>query len=362
MQNIDLGNTGNDGNGDTLREGGAKINANFNELSSSIAASASGVLQFETLADAVVYYDGSSPSDYTRFDVRDDDPNNGEYIFLSTEADNYRFENPFANTNNIVTLADPTNLAELNAITGMVEGDLAVVTNYLNDKVTFIYDGTSWIRAKAQEFSAVVRYNETSEEFEFIDDSAHTPLGTLGITTNPTTNFQFSIQYPTSTTIGAVVAGVDEEFARRGMFIGASVGNGESFFKVVKQGFNVRLGGTGGGVIVANETSTLLKADSFTITHDAGTGETTISHPTIPCQIDSRALAYDTGNVLRPFVKSFTPTGAVLTWWKRSDNTQQLALATTMKAVYQQLGTYQMPNNVISDSGNFWIKGTFYTA
>lgn len=53
--------------------------------------------------------------------------------------------------NRVITLADPTDLAELNAITGMAQGDLTVVTNYLNDKVTFIYDGTNWIRASNYE-------------------------------------------------------------------------------------------------------------------------------------------------------------------------------------------------------------------
>lgn len=65
------------------------------DLSNQISASANGVLQFATLADAVAYYNANTPDDYTRFDVRDDDSNNGEYIFISTEVDNYRFERLF---------------------------------------------------------------------------------------------------------------------------------------------------------------------------------------------------------------------------------------------------------------------------
>lgn len=65
------------------------------DLSNQISASANGVLQFATLADATTYYNANTPNDYTRFDVRDDSLSNGEYIFLSTEDENYRFENPF---------------------------------------------------------------------------------------------------------------------------------------------------------------------------------------------------------------------------------------------------------------------------
>lgn len=269
------------------------------------------------------------------------------------------------NKNNIVTLADPTNLAELNAITGMNEGDLAVVTNYLNDKVTFIYDGTSWILAQAQEFSVVVRYNNDSGEFEFIDDSGHAPLGALSIQTDPLGGFQFSITKPDSDKIGAVIAGVDEEFARRGYFIGASVANDVSYFSITKQGFNVRaqFNATAGDLVIANDSASLVRDQDISVTHDPATGITTFSHPTLVMEINRRAIAHPFLNntTLRPQVVSENSTSCSVKWYNYSDNSQQIAFSSSMKMILEQKGTYIIPTDRVSDAGNFWIKGTFYT-
>ena len=266
------------------------------------------------------------------------------------------------NTINLITLADPTNLAELNAITGMSEGDLTVVTNYLNDKVTFIYDNVNWIRAKSQEFHAVVKYNETTALYEFVDDSDYTPLGILGITTRPGVDYQFSIQYPTSSTIGSVVAGLDEEYSKHGYFIGTNVGKSETLFRITKQGFNVNIGLDNGDLKVIEDTNTLVKTDDVTVIHDDITGETTIGHSSINCNIDNSAFVSDRKNVLRPYIKSHTSTSAIITWWKWSDNGQQFVISNDMKINYGNHGIYVVPGKTMTDAGKISIKGTLYTA
>lgn len=267
--------------------------------------------------------------------------------------------------NRVITLADPTDLAELNAITGMAEGDITVVTNYLNDKVTFIYDGTNWILAQAQEFRAVVRYNEDSGKFEFIDDTGHTPMGALSIQTDPLNGFQFSITKPDSDKIGAVIAGVDEQFAERGYFIGASVSNNTSYFRVTKQGFNVRAqySSGAGDLVIANDSSSLIKDQDISVTHDPATGITTFSHPDIVTRINRRAIAHPNyhNTILRPQVVTESSTGCTVKWYNYSDNTQVTAFSSSMRMVLEQKGGYIVPTDRVSATGNFWIKGTFYT-
>lgn len=65
------------------------------ELTDLLSASANGVLQFGTKSNAIAYYTSNTPDNYTRFDVRDDGDNNGEWIFLDTEIDDVKFERNF---------------------------------------------------------------------------------------------------------------------------------------------------------------------------------------------------------------------------------------------------------------------------
>ncbi len=65
------------------------------DLADSISASANGVLQFATKSEAIAYYVSNTPDDYTRFDVRNDESNNGEYVFLAGATDDIDFQQPF---------------------------------------------------------------------------------------------------------------------------------------------------------------------------------------------------------------------------------------------------------------------------
>ena len=70
-QNIGIGSSANDGNGDTLRTAGSKINANFREIYTFLADSNNLSTQISLENDAVVF-EGSSTDDFeTRLKVTD---------------------------------------------------------------------------------------------------------------------------------------------------------------------------------------------------------------------------------------------------------------------------------------------------
>ena len=62
-QNIGIGSSANDGNGDTLRTAGSKINANFREIYTFLADSNNLSTQISLENDAVVF-EGSSTDDF----------------------------------------------------------------------------------------------------------------------------------------------------------------------------------------------------------------------------------------------------------------------------------------------------------
>lgn len=83
------------------------------DLSNQITASANGVLQFATLAEATNYYTENTPEDYTRFDVRDDDTNNGEYVFLDSEPNDYRLERRFSSVDTFDNINELLNIEKV---------------------------------------------------------------------------------------------------------------------------------------------------------------------------------------------------------------------------------------------------------
>ena len=267
-----------------------------------------------------------------------------------------------------ITLSDIAVLTELNALTGMNENDSVVVLNYLNQKVNYQYVSSAWKRITDLTVDCVVRYNETTSLFEFIDSGLHTPIGVSGITTDPTASFQFSVQHGDGVRIGSIIAGVDEEFAERGHFIGASVANDESFFTITKNGFNVRcqyssnaLGSGSPGIVINEDPSSLLKRVDMTVSHNETTGQTTFTLVDIVTRINSswQATPQGTNTTLRPQVVSQTTTSCVVEWYDQATNAQQLTLSTSMRAVISNLGMYAIPSDRVSDVGNYWIKGLF---
>lgn len=60
QQTIDLGSAPNDGTGDTIRDGGTKINANFTELYAAIGANVVTVLVTDPNGDALTTGDGKA--------------------------------------------------------------------------------------------------------------------------------------------------------------------------------------------------------------------------------------------------------------------------------------------------------------
>lgn len=263
--------------------------------------------------------------------------------------------------NRVITLADPTDLAELNAITGMSEGDLTVVTNYYNDKVTFIYTDSEWIRKGKIEVDCVVRYNEITQVFEFVDDAQHIPQGVVGLDSD--SPYNFTVTYPLSGKIGSANITVDEEFAHRGFFVGASVSNSEIRAEVYKQGFKVRMGWSSGNseFRIAEDGDNFIKQPYVTATFDAATSYFTFSHPDIAVtRMGARFLKMSYGNsdtaaMYRPVLVSFTDTSSV---WKLLDKEGALVTVNSSgyKFDYGDSGSWRVKNDLIGDSGNFWVS------
>lgn len=99
IQEILNGSFDEDPDAEKIRISFDKAKENFSYLETTKAtkeeleASVNGVMQFATLALAIA--ENPVPSDYTRFDVRNDGDNNGQYIYLASETNGVRFESVF---------------------------------------------------------------------------------------------------------------------------------------------------------------------------------------------------------------------------------------------------------------------------
>ena len=63
-QNIGIGSAANDGNGDTLRAAGQKINANFVELYNKLGGDSDTLSEQMTISVGTISFEGSASDDY----------------------------------------------------------------------------------------------------------------------------------------------------------------------------------------------------------------------------------------------------------------------------------------------------------
>ena len=77
---------------------------------------------------------------------------------------------------------------------------------------------------KIKLIACAIRYNSNTSEWEFIDDSGHTPINVDSITTYDFSHFRLNYSFSGST-VGTLIMTPDESFANCGVFTGASVGS-----------------------------------------------------------------------------------------------------------------------------------------
>ena len=128
-QNIGIGSSANDGNGDTLRTAGSKINANFREIYTFLADSNNLSTQISLENDAVVF-EGSSTDDFeTRLKVTD--PTKDNIITLPDSTGTVTLDNTIQTlTNktltapkinqNVALTSTATELNLLDGVTGVI--------------------------------------------------------------------------------------------------------------------------------------------------------------------------------------------------------------------------------------------------
>lgn len=210
------------------------------------------------------------------------------------------------------------------------------------------------------EFYCIARLPLNSTTWELINDLNHEPSSNIqGITSNPASGFNFSIQHNNGfTKVGSVVATVDESYASFGLKIGASVGLTESLFRITKDGFSIRALVSGGVFQFANDVGQIVKSTDFSYTFDTTTGLMVISHPTLVC-------TYGDGVVLTPYTSGAysvklvtrTPTSISLEFYT-SAGVKATALSSSMKLYITRTGTFQVTNEQIgNNNANFWIRG-----
>ena len=139
-QNIGIGSSANDGNGDTLRTAGSKINANFREIYTFLADSNNLSTQISLENDAVVF-EGSSTDDFeTRLKVTD--PTKDNIITLPDSTGTVTLDNTIQTlTNktltapkinqNVALTSTATELNLLDGVTGVIvtEAGTQTLTN-----------------------------------------------------------------------------------------------------------------------------------------------------------------------------------------------------------------------------------------
>ena len=115
-QNIGIGSSANDGNGDTLRTAGSKINANFREIYTFLADSNNLSTQISLENDAVVF-EGSSTDDFeTRLKVTD--PTKDNIITLPDSTGTVTLDNTIQTLTNKTLTAPNINAATFSGILG----------------------------------------------------------------------------------------------------------------------------------------------------------------------------------------------------------------------------------------------------
>ena len=139
-QNIGIGSAANDGNGDTLRTAGSKINANFREIYTFLADSNNLSTQISLENDAVVFEGSSTDAFETRLKVTD--PTKDNIITLPDSTGTVTLDNtiqtltnktltaPKINENVQVT-STATELNLLDGVTGVIvtEAGTQTLTN-----------------------------------------------------------------------------------------------------------------------------------------------------------------------------------------------------------------------------------------
>tara|TARA_R110000851_G_scaffold132263_1_gene266640 strand:- start:960 stop:1955 length:996 start_codon:yes stop_codon:yes gene_type:complete len=262
-----------------------------------------------------------------------------------------------------ITLSNPQQLTELNAVANPVTGKQLLVNNYLNDRVIFKYDGTNWIRKSNLNIACVVRLNETTSPptWELIDDAAHVPIGVTGVTNYADgAQFNFAITYPEVDKVGAIVSTNDESYSRQGLFHGASVGNTNSYFQVFKQNLVGRMiiSGATGLPLFANDSGDTV-GDELVGTWNASTSRIDVTFPLIGIvNIDRNPIVVSNTQTVRAVVVSSSSSGFSVEFYNRSDNSKLTSLTSLMKFELFMNGSWQVRNTILSDEGNIWITGT----
>jgi hypothetical protein len=139
-QNIGIGSAANDGNGDTLRTAGSKINANFREIYTFLADSNNLSTQISLENDAVVFEGASADAFETRLKVTD--PTKDNIISLPDSTGTITLNNTIQTlTNktltapkineNVVLTSTATELNLLDGVTGVIvtEAGTQTLTN-----------------------------------------------------------------------------------------------------------------------------------------------------------------------------------------------------------------------------------------
>lgn len=128
----------------------------------------------------------------------------------------------------------------------------------------------------------IVRYNATSQQWEVLEDSGHTPSETfVSVISNadPVHNFKINVDNPTGSTrreIGTVLISPDETASAYGLLAGASVGFDAINVKVYdNNGFSLRINNPQSPSVVSS--SVLMPTTTFA--YDSATSRLTVNHP-----------------------------------------------------------------------------------
>jgi hypothetical protein len=211
----------------------------------------------------------------------------------------------------------------------------------------------------SEELYCVARLPTGGTTWELVSDANHEPSTSIdGITTAPAAGYNFAIEHNNGyTKVGSFLATVDETYANMGLFIGGSVGKTQSFFKICRNGFSIRMVGSANSLAFANDTGQIVKNTDFTFTFDTVTGLLTIEHPTIVCTYGDMGLL--TIQDPCPYTARFVARTPTTTSFKMFNNGVLVtALSSTFKAYYTKLGTFACLDPQIGQSAaNFWLRG-----
>ena len=181
-------------------------NGTTQDVVNMVSSATNGVLQFGTQADAIAYYTANTPDDYTRFDVREDGDNNGEYYFKSGEVDDITFIKDFVTvqkidlgTNNLFRIDEVIENQLINN-SGAVQSSAGWATSGIIDISNDTSETQLTFSGLEITYASAARFLDASQNFLSYVSPILSPQSTISI---PVTAkyIQFNVKRPMDTGI-----------------------------------------------------------------------------------------------------------------------------------------------------------------